>query len=895
MLNFQSLAQGKYTAQAACFLAVGLIVTNGALAQDTGESEEPVEEIVVTGIRSSIESAIGLKRNANQIMDAISAEDIGKLPDDNIGEALQRVTGISLTREAGEGKEVSIRGLGAGLSQVTVNGQRMASTEGNRSYNLSVLDASLVSALEVWKSPMAAQDEGSVGGSVNIVTGGPLDIKGNRTVVSGTAQLEELTDDWGDKYTLNMLMQNDERTFGAGLSVNSSTRLTRSDQVVIPGWTLIDSSSGDWSSRGWDDLAAANGLDEIIYPMDASSRVRLYDRDRFGANVTLQWRPTDKLDLRVDVFTSELEDYDTNQTAQVRIRDLVRGGGRDVTAYDWEFEGSNAVYFDTADTIPRAGWRALRNIATLRENEWSTSGAKAIFDISLTDSSVLTIQAGQNSGEGDLTTYPVVQFMDSVGFSVDLRDDPRFPQTIVAGGVDDAELEFRSLAINDRNSEESNDFAQLDFTQHMEGSHVAAIRVGVKYHQEDMSRWQTRHVSTGGVSGSLEDYALMCGNMPCSVPDFAYAGDTLAPFNGSFTLVDFDLVQADYPRDSREDRIAYNESWKVDEETFAAYFQIDLDGEVFGKPYRGNVGMRYYDTDLTSSGWLDAAGENSGKVERGYSDYLPSLNLSIALQEELLLRIGASKVMARADQEDLSFGGNFNVEQLTARVGNPYLDPFEATAYDLGIEWYFASAGLISAAVFYKDVDSFISNGVIEDGIVVETPEGELIFDAIGPINGEGATIEGIEVGYQQAFDFLPFPFDGFGLQLNYTYTDSDVEIPYTEGGQSFQMPLEGLSKYSYNSVVYYERDRFSARIAYNYRDKFLSNRSNTQGNPVFTDEYGQLDASVSWNVTDKVALTVNGINLNDEARYQYFLTPNRMLAHRASGRRFAVMLRARF
>ena len=179
--------------------------------------------------------------------------------------------------------------------------------------------------------------------------------------------------------------------------------------------------------------------------------------------------------------------------------------------------------------------------------------------------------------------------------------------------------------------------------------------------------------------------------------------------------------------------------------------------------------------------------------------------------------------------------------------------------------------------------------------VAVAQSPGPLEFDAIGPINGEGAKIKGLEFGYQQIFDFLPAPFDGFGTQLNYTYTDSTVEIPYTEGGQTYQMPLEGLSESSYNAVLFWENDAVSVRVAYNYRDSFLSNRSNPQGNPVYTDEYGQLDASINWDITDRIGLIVSGVNLNDEARYQYFLTPDRMLAHRASGRRYAVTLRGRF
>jgi iron complex outermembrane receptor protein len=879
-------------------LAGGLTAVSTAHAQDesSAANDEPIEEIVVHGIRQSIRDAISRKRNAEQIMDAIAAEDIGKLPDDNIGEALQRITGVSLTREAGEGKEVSIRGLGAGLSQVTVNGQKMTSTEGTRNFNYSVLDASMVSALEVWKSPMASQEEGAVGGTVNIITRGPLDSKRNRFNLSVGQQYEDLPEDWGGKYTGFGAIVNDEQTVGFAISANYSDRLTRSDQVVIPGWTLIDAESSDWSSRGWDDVAAANGLDYLFYPIDASSRVRLYERERLGISPTLQLRAGDGIEIRLDGVYSKLEDYDINQSFQVRIRDLVRGGGRDASDYVWDFDGNNVSYFDTAGANIRTGWRPLRNIATLRTWDWTTRGANLTIDAAVSDSTDLVFQFGTNSGDGNRVTYPVSSFEESTGFSVDLRDNPIFPQAVVEGGFTDDQLDFRTLSVNDRYDEQEASFGQFDFTKRIDAGPIAAVRFGAKRRLQEMTRTQIRHVSNrAGVSGTLADYGLMCGDSPCSIDNFTYGGNTLAPFNGSFTRVDLAAVRADYPRNTREDLIRYDQSWKVDETTTSAYLQLDLDGEIGSVPFRGNVGVRHYDTTLVSSGWLDQDGTQPGQVPRDYNDILPSVNLALIPREDIIVRIGAAKVMARPDQEDLSFGGSFNLEQQTARVGNPNLNPFEAKTYDLGIEWYFADAGLLSAAVFYKDVDSFISNGVVEGGIIVDTEDGPITFDAIGPVNGEGATVEGFEIGYQHAFDFLPYPFDGFGTQINYTYTDSSVSEPYSEGTQSFTLPLEGLSEYSFNSVVFYERDKFSVRVAYNYRDAFLANRSNTQGNPQFTDGYGQLDATVNWNVTEKVVLSFNGINLNDEARYQYFLTPNRMLAHRASGTRYAVSARIRF
>lgn len=880
-------------------LAITAVCGNTFGQTSSDDSDTMLEEVVVTGIRASVEDAIARKRNADQIMDAISAEDVGKFPDENIGEALQRIPGVSLDREAGEGKGVSIRGLGAGLSQVTINGQQMASTEGSREFNFSVLDSSAVAALEVWKSPMARQTEGSVGGTINIRTRNPLDYKKMKLNLSAMAQYEDLTEDWGSKFTGSYLVQNSAQTFGFSIDANYSDRLTRSDQVVIPGWLGIDETYKDWTSRGWDELAAANGLDYLFYPIDASSRVRTYDRQRTGVNPTFSWRPTDTLEFNLRGFYSKLDDYDTNNSAQVRIRDLVIGGGRDVNNYTWGFDGPAAVFFDATDANIRGAWRGYRNIATLRENEWKSKGFSLDMDWDLGNDSKLYAAIGTNSGNGDKLTYPVVDFRDAVGFSVDLRDDPRFPQSIInGGGTDDSLMDLWTVSVNDQFDEVKKDFAQLDWDKTVGWGHIVNFSAGVRWNKDTTDHTQVRHTNNrDGTDGfTLDDFALMCGDAPCVVPGFTYANDTLAPLNGSFSQVDFRRVLEQFPRDSRETEIRYNESYLVKEETMAGYLQFDLDGTLFNLPYRGNVGVRYYKTDLTSSGWLDREGTISGKVKRSYSDWLPSLNLTMMLKEDVLLRLGLARVMARPAQEDLALAGTYNLTEETARVGNPNLDPFKANTFDISLEWYMNDTGMLQAGFFYKDIDSFISNGVIEGGVPVDIGGGEIVvFDATGPINGDGGTVKGFEAAWQQVFASLPGFWSGFGTQINYTYTDSDVSIPYFEGENTYSMPLEGLSENSLNFVLFWESDKFSIRTAYNYRDSFLSNRSNTQGNPVFTDDYGQWDVSANWNINKTFTLSVAGINLNDEARYQYFLTPDRMLAHRASGKRYSITLRARF
>jgi TonB-dependent receptor len=577
----------------------------------------------------------------------------------------------------------------------------------------------------------------------------------------------------------------------------------------------------------------------------------------------------------------------------------VRGGGRNVNDYEWQFDGNNAVFFDATDANIRGGWRGYRDVATLREWKWTSEGGSVDFDWQLSDTTNLFMAAGVNTGSGDKLTYPVVDFRDAVGFSVDLLDNARFPQTIInGGGMDDTVMDLWTISVNDQFDEVEKTFAQADFSQDVSWGHIVTWRAGARFNEDSTEHWQVRHANNrdGTAGWTLADFAKMKGDDPYVVPGFTYRNNTLPPLNGTFTQVDFKEVIAQFPRDSRETETRYNESYLVDEDTIAFYLQFDLDGEMFGLPYRGNFGLRYYETDLTSSGWLDQAGTITGQVKRSYDDWLPSLNLALALKDDLLLRAGAARVMARPDQDDLALAGTYNLAEETARVGNPNLDPFEADTFDVSLEWYLSDAGMLQGGLFYKDIDSFISNGQIPGGVPVDIGDGEIvIFDAIGPINGDGGTVKGFEIAYQQVLAFLPGFWGGLGTQINYTYTDSDVSIPYFEGGRTYSMPLEGLSEDSANFVLFWENDTFSARIAYNYRDSFLSNRSNTQGNPVFTDTYGQLDVSANWNMTDNLTLSVAGINLNDEARYQYFLTPDRMLAHRASGKRYSVTLRARF
>ena len=272
-----------------------------------------------------------------------------------------------------------------------------------------------------------------------------------------------------------------------------------------------------------------------------------------------------------------------------------------------------------------------------------------------------------------------------------------------------------------------------------------------------------------------------------------------------------------------------------------------------------------------------------------YTDILPSLNARLNVTDDLILRFAASRVMTRPTLSDLSPRQSIqtNPGNETIRRGNPDLQPFRATQLEGGVEWYFADTSLLSFAAFYKNIDSFVT--------LVTTPQkvDEITFQVTVPGNGEGAVVKGFEVGYRQLFSNLPAPFDGLGVQTSFTYADSDANYTNTVANVSYG--LEGLSKYSYSLVGFYEKGPIQARMAYTWRDKFLAVASGRNGEPEYFDAYGQLDVGASYDINDKFTVFVDGLNLTDEEEFIYSVSEDRTKEFRTTGRRVSAGVRLRF
>jgi TonB-dependent receptor len=344
----------------------------------------------------------------------------------------------------------------------------------------------------------------------------------------------------------------------------------------------------------------------------------------------------------------------------------------------------------------------------------------------------------------------------------------------------------------------------------------------------------------------------------------------------------------------------------VNEKVKVGYLMGALDTRIGGMPLAINVGLRYENTDYTSSGasrTVTSARPNGGGQNiivvspvipvsfRGkYDDWLPSLNARLSVSDNFLVRFAASKVLTRPTLSDLSPRQTIqtNPGNETIRRGNPDLQPFRAKQVELGAEWYFAPDSLLNAAVFYKDIQSFVT--------LITTPQlvDQVTFQVTVPGNGKGATVKGFEVGYRQSFaSWLPAPFDGFGVQTSFNYTESSAN--YTNAVANVSFGLEGLSKYSYSLVGFYEKYGISARAAYTYRDKFLQVASGRNGEPEYFDAYGQLDVSLAYDVGPHFTVFADAVNLNNAKEFIYSVTPNRTKEYRQTGRRVSAGVRVRF
>jgi len=887
-----------------------------------------MEEIVVEGFRGSLRQSLSVKRNENGVVDAIVAEDIADFPDLNLAESIQRIPGVSINRMNGEGRQITVRGLGGDFNRIRINGMEAQNTSGGtdssggsnrgRSFDFNTFASELFNGITVRKTASAAVEEGAIGATLDLRTARPFDFDEEGLTLSTSIQggFNDLSDAFNPRFA--GLLSHRSDTFGALLSVAYSDR-----EILEEGFSTVRWQDGTFRSVDGIDCAA-NPADPGCSAIDTNSlvyhpRIPRYGRlthtqERLGMTGSLQFRPSDRTEVTLDVMFSDFSAERDEEFLEVFFRN--QEGGIDVTNPTIN-QSRNIVDSGTFTIDPLSnGTHPIRS--EHRFDELSTDFTQYTLGLThdFTDRFRLNLLAGSTNSEQDVPKQTTILY-DAVaqvtGYTYDFRDGKHRTPAIDFGSLDVTDpSQFAFTEFRDRPQFVENTFDYFGGDLEFDINDGLTIRGGASYKEFGFDTTEFRRESTNG--------SRLCdaGYYDCDLDDDGINDIPGAPLTDDLvTMVRgfgsglgmpsgndkmwvspnikaaVDLIDIyNIPGGSRDQNIR-----AVTEESVGAWVQLDFMGNLGNVGVRGDVGVRYVETTTTSTGLVDGSPVT---VEKDYDDTLPSLNLTFELTDDLLLRASYADVMARPSLGDVTPGGsldNFNGPPFGYDAGNPGLEPYRATNLDISLEWYFAEEALLSFTWFDKDVDSFFQtsesiivpfsqSGLPSDLPVASSPLAEAIANGEDPdieisqtANGGSATVDGFEVIYQQPFTFLPGFWSNFGFTGNYTKVNSDEII--------------GFSENAYNATLWYENDRFSGRISTAYRDAYLTRSPSSNGR----DERGydattNVDIAMSYMLTDSMDLTLEILNVTDEYENQLFDAGDLVYVHHHTGTEYIIGFR---
>lgn len=972
-------------------LVLGVAMPGYAVAdQSATAKDEKIEVISVSGIRGSLIKSMDTKRSAEGIVDAISAEDIGKFPDTNLAESLQRITGVSIDRVNGEGSKVTVRGFGPDFNLVTLNGRQMPVTTGSRSFDFANISSDSISGVEVHKTSLASNSTGGIGSTIDVQTLRPLNAPGEKAIASVAAVDDRSTEKGSTTPEFSALYSNtfNDNKFGILLSGSYQERESGNQQANVgTGWrSFLGKVDNDWGggTAEWGGVPQSGqvnrpGPDDIYsVPQTTIYKFEEQQRKRTNGQLVLQYSPRDDLKATLD-YTYMRNDIDTQFN--------------DVSAW-FTFAPSSSVWTDGPISSPLVyseTYDAKQDLSMAAgdsgvRNESGSLGFNLAWEVNDKLNLIFDVHSSQaenkpNSPHGSsslLSTAGFVRTYAATDFSGDL------PMLAVGGGNAITPQDMRVTGSVFGNARNKSDIDQVQLKGGYALNDESDIDFGISLTTVD-NHSQSVNVQRNDWGGVGKAGDLDPSWFPAETihDKFTANGGNFSAFpGGNFELLnkifmwDFEQVRAraaqlytpagyigkgdcgndfcpstDYASDT--DRY-------TKEESQSAYLQYNYRNEWDGKPYDLHVGLRYEQTDVTSTSavaaynradWiadteiaLVASGQREFQTQTGDYDYLlPNINFNIEVVEDVVLRAAYSETIGRPDY--VSIQGGTVVGTLANRAGgsgssgNPSLLPLESKNYDFSAEWYYADASYVSAGYFRKNVSNFISNIKVDSTIynlanpadgkkyrealaavgadaaairnwifanypndpsvnvadkVISGKPGEdntMIFKIDTPANGDAEeTIDGWELAVQHTFGET-----GFGTILNYTMVDSGVE--YDNFILKDQPALVGLSDTA-NAILFYEKDGFQARIAYNWRDEFLNSRGQGTGaNPQYTEAYSQLDASVSYDLPQVKGLTLylEALNITDEYIRVHGRAKEQVLSVIEAGSRYSIGARYSF
>lgn len=813
------------------------------------EAAEVDALIVTAAYAASLDRSLEAKRSATYQLDAVSAEDIARLPAGNAAEALQLAPGVSLERHRGVGLYVSVRGLGPQFQNVLLNGRPIALNDlvenggfRGRQFRFEVLPADVIDQIEVVKTTTADMDEGALGGDIDVRTFKPLD-RGKRSVLS--ARLSQGRTGRTDPSVSGVWSWvDDSGRVGVLAGGLVERRRIRNDRLYQTGWNLDRFTS-----------VLGPGL---YTPTRTRPTVELEDRRMASGDFTLQWRPTSRLSLDLDLLATRLDAHYDEYGLDIYPDDPSVSSPRFMA-------GTQVVKGDTvqAGTIDNVRWMASREIS-LNRHDLVALGAHGRW---LAGSWSLDADWGYSRArsyhpDGRGTVRARVAFFAPLtyDFSHGLAGGPDLRTNV--DYANPANFVGQSFDYTFKDSRDLDETARLDLKRSV-GAFDLALGVGSHRRTRDYRRrdW-TLDTLVGRPLTSLGPSAY--GSTPFS--DFLAGVDAdlprswVAPDARTFYALLYSPEVAARPPTAADLR----NSFVVEERIRSAYARLDFRAETFGRPIDGNLGLRYAATRQISDGVLSSGSDPlPAQWRKAYGDWLPSANLKVELTPRLYLRLAASRVVSRPNVVDNAPRITIARDTPTANGGNPELDPFLATQLDASFEWYFPAGGALTLAAFDRRLDDYIT----AQNTFIEVPgRGQVLLST--NVNGGQARIQGLELTFSRVFRDLPAPLDGLGVQGAATLVRSQAN--YFAGDRVISNALLGLSRATYSAVVFYEKGRGSVRLGYNWRGSYLTSIGSSITAPATTAAFGSLDGAASWRLDARTTLSVEGVNLTDARRYVY-------------------------
>ena len=813
--------------------ALAAVIAAPALAQGAAEEADTqtLDTVLVVGQRAMMESAINMQRSSDTVESVLTRDKIGQFPDQNVAESIRRLPGINILNDQGEGRFVSVRGLDPTLNASSVNGVRLPAPEADtRAVALDVLPSELIQSIQVKKTLTPDMDADTIGASIEIDTTKGFDRKDPYVSATVEGSYNDMNGETSPKASLDFTLPFSD-TFGISGGLSYYDRKTSTDNQEIADWSETD--------------------DGLIYAEEVEYRDYDVERERIGASLSLDWKPTENTTLYARAIASQFDDTEKRQRLIFQLDEEPYAGDANTASFQSDdgrirvrrdlkdrFESQKIQSYQVGGDTELQNWKFNYKLAysDAEEHEYRTqdptrfqadfkkAGELAVmFDYSNLETTKYQILNGE-ADFNDPSNYEFTDLENVDGLSTDKEWSAKFDAARTIQ-MDTGELEFKTGA-KVRLREKDYTLA-LDVFDELDGYTLADV--------------------AGGQSYGLEDLGPLADLNKVRAYNKAHAGE--------FVLNQYDT---DYESNAAE--------YAVDEDIYAAYVQ----GKITADRTTMVAGVRVEHTSDDLGG--NSIGDDGDVItvtpvsfKNDYTDVLPSLNIRYDVTDKIVARGAFSESVVRPGIGKLAPRFYLN-EDDEGEFGNPDLDPYRASNYDLSVEYYFAPGGVLQAGFFYKDIKDFIVDQFYSDP---GTYRGIDYEEALIPINGNSATVKGIEFNYQQALDFLPGLLDGTLVGFNYTYTDSEGEVPDGDGGTR-TIPLPASSETTYNAMIGYEKGGLELRLTAAYRDDYLDELGDEAETDRYVQDHLQVDFSAKYRFNEHFQLYADLVNINDEPYLAY-------------------------